>query len=43
MGFQLLLTHSADVVEMRQDCQMMNCSLPIKFEADEGKSFNFEQ
>lgn len=38
MGFQLLLTHSANVVEMRQDCQKMNCSLPLKFEANDSKS-----
>lgn len=36
MGFQLMLTHSAELVEIRQDCQQMHCSLPVKFESDKG-------
>ncbi|XP_059216448.1 gamma-glutamyl hydrolase A [Stomoxys calcitrans] len=32
LGFQLMLTHSAGVEDVRQDCQPMNCSRAIKFE-----------
>ncbi|KAM7357644.1 lethal (3) 72Dr isoform 2-T2 [Cochliomyia hominivorax] len=35
MGFQLMLTHSADNVEIRQDCKPMDCSLPLILENDE--------
>ena len=37
MGFQLILTHSADQIDIRQDCTLMNCCLPLKFESDEGE------
>lgn len=37
LGFQLILTHSAGVEDVRQDCVFMNCSLPVKFEDDKGE------
>ncbi|XP_073842571.1 lethal (3) 72Dr isoform X2 [Musca autumnalis] len=32
LGFQLMLTHSAGVEDIRQDCLFMNTSLPVEFE-----------
>lgn len=37
MGFQLMLTHSANAVDIRRDCQQMDCSLPVAFESDKGE------
>ncbi|XP_061386415.1 gamma-glutamyl hydrolase B-like [Musca vetustissima] len=34
LGYQLLLTHSAGVEDVRQDCKSMNVSLPVQFEDD---------
>ncbi|XP_075163458.1 lethal (3) 72Dr [Haematobia irritans] len=32
LGFQLILTHSSGMADIRQDCQSMNASMAIKFE-----------
>ncbi|XP_065361133.1 gamma-glutamyl hydrolase-like [Calliphora vicina] len=35
LGFQLMLTHSANLVDIRQHCLLKQCSLPVNFESDE--------